>query len=257
MEVNIDKLLIRCSSIGDLMTGTGKGWDVSKSITCQRMLVKLYREAKYNRYFEHENKYTYKGKMQEETGITLYSLENKRHYRKNTIRLTNEFLTGEVDLFLGESIHQAEETIDIKCPFSLETMPSVIDTIDADYKWQGLGYMALTGAKRHTIAYTLVNAPSRLVMAEKMKVYYDMDCPDENNAEYIAKCIEIEKNLIYDYKDFVKCNPNYDFSCPEWEYDIPRSERLFTRTIERDDAKIQQIYDKVKECRAWIKENLA
>ncbi len=248
---NADQILFRPSSLGDIMSGTGKGWAVKDSLTCKRKLISIYREIKYGRYYTHTNKYTEKGVKMEEDGITLYARVRKINLVKNSKRITSDFFSGEPDIVLPK------ETIDIKCSWSLDTFPHPLtDKPDPAYEYQGLGYMDLTGSEKHTIAYCLVNAPANLVIKAKEHLWYNMSCPDDSDQEYMRERINIEKNMIFDAVQFKKDNPAYDFDCKEWVFDIPKEERVVEFVIERDEKKIIALKDRITEARDWINVNL-
>lgn len=231
---------------------------IEMGATCKTYLQELYLEQRYGRRQEFTSKYIEKGKLQEELGITLFSLYYRDQtnktlmFKKNDIRIENKFLSGEPDLFIGDNINEAEEGFDIKCPYSVWTFPFFETELINVYKWQNVGYMALTGAKRWTTVYTLVNAPFNLIDDEKRRVWYAMNCPDETDPTYIAKCVEIEKNMIYDMRQFMSHNPHYDLHAKEWANDIPRAERVKTFTVERNETEIQQVYDTVARCREYM-----
>lgn len=225
--------------------------DFTLSQTALSYIGTLYREYKFQRRQEFSSKYIEKGVQQEEDAITLLSLYLKRMLFKNAHRLTNDFITGEPDVFIGESIDKAEEGYDTKCSWSVWTFPFE-GPLDPKYYWQNMGYMALTGAKRWTTAYTLVNASAHQITSEKNKIWYAMGCPDETSDRYIEKRIEVEKNMIFDMAQFIDDNPGYDLDCPDWKYDIPLSERIKLFTVERDDQAIQMIYDRVTACRRFM-----
>jgi hypothetical protein len=254
--MNADKLLFRASSMGDIMTGVAKGWTVENSLTCKRKLVQMYREISWGRRSDKGNKYTEKGNSVEEDSITLYSRVKKELFKKNEIRLTNEFFTGELDLFQGEEITAAKRVIDIKSCWDWTTMPSVCDTLDAAYDYQGQIYMDLTGAGMHTIAYCLVNTPASLIQDEKKKLAWKMGVIDTEPQEYIDACIEVEKNHIYDMELFLSHNPYFEFHCKDWKYDVPMNERFHEIDVVRDDIKIKKMIERVKECREWMNKNL-
>jgi hypothetical protein len=126
---------------------------------------------------------------------------------------------------------------------------------------QGHGYMALTGAKKHSIVYCLVNGTQQAIDDEKRRLAYAMHVLDpsaRNNPEYIEKCKQIEINHIFDIQAFMKEYPWYEFEndANTWQYDIPMEERIFIQSFERDDVLIDKINGRVKECRKWITNNL-
>lgn len=242
--------------MGDIMTCVAKGWDVENSLTCKRKLIDMYRELTWKRRNNKSNKYVEKGLAVEEDAITLYCRAKKKMFKKNDIRLNNEFFTGELDLFEGETIETATHTIDIKSSWDWTTFPSICDTVDAGYDYQGQTYMDLSGAKVHTIAYCLVNTPANLITDEKYRLARKMGVIDTETPEYIAACIEIEKNSIVDMNLFLKHNPGYEFHSKNWEYDIPMLERVYEMDVLKDEKKIGKMKDRVTECRKYMNKNL-
>lgn len=245
------EILFHPSALHKIMTGVKKKWDVENSLTCKRELVKIYREIKYDRYYTHTNKYTEKGQKSENDSITIYSRYRKEFFKKNKEQLSNEFFTGEPDIILPE------ETIDVKTSWSLETFPHPLtDEPDDAYVYQGLGYMSLTGAKKHTVAYCLVNAPASLVRREQERLYYEMNCPTLEDGDYFEGLVAIECNMIYDLKQFRSDNPNHDLYCKEWHYDIPLQDRVVEFTIPMNEEDLDKIKNRIKEARLWMSNNL-
>lgn len=251
-----DKILFRASSMSEIMTGVAKGWDVENSLTCKRKLVQMHREIIWRRRSNKSNKYTEKGLSVEEDSITLYCRVKGELFNKNTIRLNNEFFTGELDLYKGEEITKAKKTVDIKSSWDWTTFPSICDTVDSAYDYQGQTYMDLSGAGIHTVASCLVNTPAGLIMDEKRKLAWKMGIIDIETPEYIEKCIEIEKNAIVDMEMFLKHFPSFEFHIRNWEHDIPMAERVYEMDVVRDDKKIGKMKDRVEECRKWMNKNL-
>ncbi len=252
------EIKFRASSMGDIMSGTGKGWSVENSLTCKRKLVQMFREVSYKRTPDVSNKYTKKGNQAEEDAITLYSLVTGHPFKKNTTRLTDDFFTGETDIFKGESIKKAEETFDTKCSWSLWTFPSLLDTKDKDYEYQGAVYMNLTGAKKHTVVYCLVNTPANLIMDAKRRKAWEMGVIDEETEEYKEACIKIEQDSIFDMELFKSHYPFFDFhsDIKNWEHDIPKKERILEIITTRNDSLIDQMKDRIIDCRLWMNANL-
>ncbi len=232
------------------MSGVKKGWSVSDSLTCKKKLIKIYREIKYGRYYSFSNKYTEKGIRMEQDAITLYARYRRMPLKKNTERITNSFFTGEPDVINAF-------TADTKCSWGLDTFPHpMVDKPDGDYDYQGHGYMDLTGVDKHIIAYCLVNAPATMVLREKEKLFYQMDAPKDDDEKFIQAKIDIEKNMIFDMKQFMSDNPFFEIECKDWTYDIPLSERVVEFEVKRDDNKLKAIKDRIGECRSWMNENL-
>jgi hypothetical protein len=253
--MNFDNYLFRCSGLSKLMTEPKLKVDKEAGNLAQtttNYLKEIYREAKYSRRNEFSSKYIEKGLSQEENAITLFSRVTKTFYKKNDTRLNNKFITGEPDLFAGDEITKCKEGFDIKCSWSIFTFPFPDDVLDPCYKWQNAGYMYLTGAEKWTTAYCLVNATANLVLNEKKAIWYKLGCPDEEDEQYIEKCIEVEKNMIFNRSEFIKVDPGFDFHCRDWQFDIPLKERVLTFTTERNEDDIKIIQDKVLKARKWL-----
>lgn len=256
---NADEILFRASSMSDIMTGVAKKWDVENSLTTKRKLVQIFRELQWHRKSRKSNKYTEKGIEVEEDSISLYSRFKKDLFTKNTERINNAFFTGEVDLFKGKDILNAELIIDIKSSWDWTTFPSLLDVESKDYYAQAQTYMCLTNAEKAVIAHCLVNTPAEQIMDEMKKLQWKMQTLDpDNNEEYKEECRKIEQDKIVDRALFEKHYPYYDFLTPkeEWIYDIPMEERVHEVVIYRDEAYIQLMISRVIECRQWMNKYL-
>lgn len=181
--IDIDKLLIRASASGEIMTpGNGEitltQLETIKELTekskvkpltpkqteelmrlinkrdnpklsgaCITRLLKTVAAA-MGREEEIKNKYMTKGTEVEEDTITLYARVKKVVLTKNSERFNNKYLTGEPDSSDHENIREAEEIIDFKSSWSLITFLKAKADILAgdtnfDYEWQGHSYMGL------------------------------------------------------------------------------------------------------------------
>lgn len=230
--------------------------------TCTNYLKQVWREHATGRSRHYTNKYIEKGIYEEEKAITLLSLYKGVYFKKNSERIYNRYVQGEPDLFVGESIQKAKEGFDTKCAWDLWTFPYEGQKISKNHYWQNQTYICLSNADRWTTAYCLINAPANLIQHEKEKIFYATGS-NEADPEYKQRCIEIEKNLIFDMKQFRADNPFYDLDCLEtgtpvdapWEFDIPLEKRVIEFVVERDNDAIAALYDRVGECRAYMREN--
>lgn len=248
----------RCSSLGHLMTDP-RSKSESVSETTKVHLVDVFVSAQYGRYQDITNKYTEKGNAREQDSITLLSRVTGKFYKKNDQRLTDDHITGEMDLYIGKSITEADHVIDIKTAWSANTFfRNKVKGLDKAYYWQVMGYMALTGAKSADVAFCLVNSPAELIMDEKRKVSYQFGADPDSSDEYREKCMQIEKNHIFDMEAFQKENPWFDFhsDIEKWTFDIPKEERVIIFRVERDQAEIDRMYQRCIDCKAWMDANL-
>ena len=94
-----------------------------------------------------------KGTDWEQDGIDLLNeVRFTKKYTKNTIRVTNELMSGCCDILLDDVI------IDIKSPWSLETFPATPSEGEkSDYEWQGRAYMWLYDRPSFELIYCMVS----------------------------------------------------------------------------------------------------
>jgi hypothetical protein len=210
--------------------------------TAEQICVEHYVRKQYNRDKDIFNKYVEKGLLVEEDAITLFNEVdwpiNQKLYSKNDKRLFDTDLTGEPDLYVGETISSAIEIIDVKSSFDIYTyFASKRSKVNQDYYWQLQGYMALTGATKSRLVYCLVNTPMTMVEDEKRRLAWKMGLIDSDNSPlYQAACESIEHNAYFD--------------------DIPQTDRVHQIVIERNDSDIQRLRDRISEARTWMDKNL-
>jgi len=159
-------LRIRASSLGLIMTEPKLKTEVL-SAGAKTYIKKLAREFVYNFSEDISSKYMDKGIIVEDTSIALYNSVFFTDYKKNTERKTNEWITGECDIFTGKKI------IDIKSSWSLATFPCVSeDGIDKQYEWQGRAYMMLWDCEEFENAYCMVSTPEELLKYDQLDLHY-------------------------------------------------------------------------------------
>lgn len=194
----------------------------------------------HGRNKEIRSKYLEKGTTMEEDALTLVSEVENQLFVKNREQLENDFLTGMPDhIDVGQFGTIAVD--DTKCAWDIHTYYAAVDKADSEkeeeYKYQIQGYCALTFAPFGRIRRCLVDTPFNLLEQEKKTLYFrlgiiDPDGPDDASAAYRAGCEEIDRSGTYD--------------------DIPAVARVHTRVIQRDDALIELLYDRIKECRKYL-----
>jgi hypothetical protein len=236
MKINWNAVKFRASSWGNLMTEpkTKEEKAAGKlSVTTQKELIKIYNILKYGRKKEITTKHMDKGKQAEEESITLFSRVQKNIYFKNEEQLENEWFTGHVDIFIGESILKAEEVWDIKTRWELDSfMPKLIEEIDKGEEYQLQCYFSLTGAKSGGIANTLVDCPINILMEEQRRLLYSMNVVSEESPEYLQAAAELERLLTF---------PDIDYR-----------ERVIKQPVIRDDEMIEKMKAKVPVFREWL-----
>ena len=204
------------------MTNSRKKGELSK--TTQSYLDLWIKEKIYDRRKQIQSKYLDKGNMCEDESIKFISQYlGMKGLVKNEMLFTDEYMTGTPDLIIkGEDLKYADSdlVIDVKNSWDFSTFPLFYDNVpNKDYYYQAQGYMNLTGAKHYKLIYTLMNTPESLV--EKEYKFSD----------------------AIDYDEFAK-HYNYD--------NVDNKYRIKVFDIKRDDEVIEQINQRVIECRDYI-----
>lgn len=233
---DFSKVKFRASSWGNLLTEPRDKEAKSRgdlSVSCQKELVKIYNLVKYGRKKDIVTKQMEKGIAVEDDSITLFSRVEKKLFEKNIERLENEWFTGHPDIFEGESIWKAEEVDDIKSSWELDSfIVKLIEDADPGYVPQLNVYYDLTGAKRGNIVYCLVDAPPEMVQDELMRLKFKMNIIWDGDPAYVKASIELIKGMTFQ--------------------DIEYTERVIKVPVERDDALIQKMKNKVPKLRDWL-----
>lgn len=188
-----DKLLIRCSQLGLLMTDpkektkkeAGELGDTAKKLINSIWL--------YNKYGYKEDVVTdaiMKGLLVEQDGLALLQSVLGGEFRKKNEEIKqNDYIIGSCDIPLRK-----EDVIeDNKASQNLRTFFEAKYKVGDRYYCQGQGYMWLWGKKNYRLIYTLVPTPDEYVKALKNKFYYKFN-QDSANEDYISISMQIDKN---------------------------------------------------------------
>lgn len=159
------KLIFRASSLADIMTEPKSKSD-KLSVGAKTAITKMAKEAVYGYDERITSKPMTKGIQCEDQSIELLNSVLFSSHTKNTERKTNEWITGECDIFTGSKI------IDIKSSWSLATFPALAeDGENKTYTWQLAAYMWLWDVDSAAIAYCLVSTPEELIGYEDPKLH--------------------------------------------------------------------------------------
>lgn len=165
----------RCSSIGKLMTEPRSKSEGPLSVGAKTYIRELAAQEVFGVDFEVSSKAMEKGIECEGDSIDLLNSVRGLSLLKNTERKTNDFITGECDLFDIDR----KRGHDIKTSWSIATFPiSVADCVDKLYEWQVRCYMALWDADEWEVNYCLVDTPDRLIGFEPMELHYVSGIPE-------------------------------------------------------------------------------
>jgi len=156
---------IRASSLSQIMTDP-KGKGEVLSVGAKTYIRKQAIEFVYGFDEKISSKYMDKGIQVEDQSIELLNSVLFTSYQKNIERKYNDWITGECDIFTGDSI------IDIKSSWSLTTFPALAEQgEDKDYEWQLRAYMWLWNVDKASIAYCLVSTPEDLIKYEDASLH--------------------------------------------------------------------------------------
>lgn len=168
-------LLIRCSSIGKLMTEPKTKAEGPLSVGAKTYIRSLVSQAIFGVDFEVSSKEMEKGLLMEGEAIALLNRVRGLSLTKNTERKENEWITGEADLF-DDSARRGH---DLKCPWSVATFPiATVDCEDKLYEWQMRGYMWLWDADQWEVNYVLLSTPDHLIRYEPASMHFVDHVPE-------------------------------------------------------------------------------
>lgn len=166
------QMRFRASSLGKIMTEP-KSKDEILSVGAKTEIQNIAKELVYGFTRTFSSKYTEKGLQVEDDSIALYNSVHFTSYVKNSERKSNDWITGECDIFTGDKI------IDIKSSWSVDTFPVLASHgADKDYEWQLRAYMWLWDVDAAEIAYCLVNTPDELIGYEPTEYHYVDNIPE-------------------------------------------------------------------------------
>jgi len=177
---------------------------------------------------------TKKGKVGEAEGLLLLSRVAKQLYKTHKERIYNDYLSGEIDAYLGEHVYAATLISDIKNSWDYPIfLKKLHKGIEIGQKEQVQGYCDITGAGEGEVANTLINATDDIVDEMKWKVLRKVCAATTESPEFLEAWPEFERSMKFDQ--------------------IPMHKRVSRLKVERfTDFERQRLYDKVKICREWL-----
>lgn len=217
----------------------------------------MFTAHKYSRYTEVNWKALDKGNLTEESSITTVSRITKTFLKKNSEHLKNKWIKGTPDLFIGDSINDADIIRDTKSSWNLFSfMRAKNAPLNPLYYWQMQSYMDLSNASVAFVDYCLNDTPFNLVERELKSAAY-------NNAEGFNSEedeLKIISNLVYTKEVFIeyciKRGLSLDNSIAHQFIEIPLKERHFAIQVDRNQQDIERIHARVEEAREWVNKNL-
>lgn len=165
----------RCSSLAKIMTEPRSKAEGPLSVGAKTYIRELAAQEILGVEFTVSSKEMEKGNLCEQDAIDLLNRVRGFDLVKNTERRSNEWITGECDLFNPE----APRGHDLKCSWSAKTFPiTEADCEDKTYEYQARGYMALWDAPEWEINYCLLDTPEHLIGYEPMQMHIVSHIPE-------------------------------------------------------------------------------
>lgn len=182
-----------------------------------------------------------KGKLvEEESGLLLSKVDGviyKRHIDGETgdrLRIYNDFLSGELDWYLGESVYEAYNVTDTKNSFDYPTFLKKINKgVESGQKEQVQGYCDITGSPEGYVANTLLTCPPEIVEDLRWRAAKKMNATTIESPEFLREFAKWERSMNFEH--------------------IPLHKRVSKVKVDPfSDFERQQLYDRVKHCRQWL-----
>lgn len=175
-----------------------------------------------------------KGKVVEAMSGKLLSLIDDVEYKVHKPRIYNEYLSGEIDFYAGESILTAYRIADNKASWDYPIFLKKLHTgLEGGQKEQVQGYGDITGAKELYIANTLVDTPDEIIEEMKYRLAKKMGCVTTEDTEFLKEWATWEKSMRFTH--------------------IPIHKRAHKIKIEPFTTfEREKLYDRVKVCREWL-----
>lgn len=183
-------MIIRCSSLKLAMT-EARTKNAGLSESAKKVVEDEVRALYFGVREKISSKAMQKGIDCEQQSIDLLnSVEFRlsKPYVKNTERKSNEWITGECD------IYDAETSLirDIKTSWSLATFPLFADNAN-DYEWQMRGYMWLWDCDAASVDYCLVDTPEHLIGYEQRDLHIVSHIEPEKRVKSFVYHRDLEK----------------------------------------------------------------
>lgn len=175
-----------------------------------------------------------KGNMAQYDSMVLLTRLDKLPYKEHKDRIYSDFLSGQVDVYLGEHIMLATHIADLKNSWDYPVfLQKIRKKIDPSHDKQVKGYMSITGAATGEITHTLVDTPDVIIEDMKWKVAKKMNALTIESPDFIEEWLKWEHSMRFDK--------------------IPLHKRVWRHKVERwADSEEEKVHDRVKICRQWL-----
>lgn len=244
-KINIDEIVFRASSIGDLcgVKGLGK--------TGEKRARYTYLENLTGRKKEFTSKQTEKGNLTEPLSIIEISQLLGRELNKNEIRLYDEYFTGECDIDDVED----DCIIDVKGSFDIFTDSDNRAAFNEDHELQLRVYMRLYKRSKAKLIYVLNDAPYEMVLKAIERENYEW--PGMETPEW--RQVQIITNMVYTHESFNRLINNIGLGNDDLTdrlidlfIEIPIEDRIKIYEFTHDQSKEDFIISRVIAARTYL-----
>jgi len=175
-----------------------------------------------------------KGREGENEAVTLLMRVDKQPYQIHKERIYNDYLSGEIDIYLGEHVYAATNITDIKNSWDYPTFLKKINTgLENGQKEQVQGYCDITGAGEGYIANTLISNPEHIIEEMRWRVTKKIGATTPESPEMLKEWPKWERSMRFDH--------------------IPPNKRVHKIKVEPfTEFEKQKLYDRVKFGRDWL-----
>lgn len=175
-----------------------------------------------------------KGKMCEVEGIKLLIMHDLENYQMHKERISNDYLTGEIDFYAGPSVYKAIILGDAKNSWDYPSfLKKIAMPVDRDWALQVGGYGDITGAKNLFLGHCLVTAPEEIKNELKFQLAKKMDAISTESPDFLKEWAVFDRSLTFDH--------------------MPLQYRVHKTPVSPwEDGFRQKVYDRVKQMRDWL-----
>lgn len=177
-----------------------------------------------------------KGKEVELESLATLCIADGVIYTPNELkeRYYNEYLSGEIDAYLGNDMSNIETICDIKSVWDYPTfLGKQHEKLSSANEWQVKGYMDIFNAKNGFIADILVDTPPNVVENIKWKLLRKTGATTEESPEFKKKWEIVQRSMYFsDIHPKLRVNKKYVTPMTQFEQ--------------------QRLYDKVKAARDFL-----
>lgn len=215
--------------------------DIGDSVLTEaskKMLLDVYVKEKYGKKVVNASKdYNIgliNGSLSEFRSLELVSNLTGESFKVNKDLVSNKYIKGRLDAYIGKSIKNANKVIEIKTAQNMQSLLSMNAKSDLAkiYYWQLMGYMYLTKADIAEIYHVVVTYDSNIIK-ESINRYLNR-----------VKGMGLTKDKIEQEVESIRFNLTFD--------DIPPNERMIKVSLERNDSDIDRIKTKVTAARRYL-----